>query len=425
MTPRAIALVDCNNFYVSCERLFQPRLEGRPVVVLSNNDGCVVSRSQEAKALGVKMAAPWHQMQALARRHGIIAFSSNYALYADISSRVMRLLAGFSPRQEVYSIDESFLDLSGLPGDHIEYARGIRKRVQHDIGIPVCVGIAANKTLAKLANHVAKQDVRRGGTCDFNSLAPSELDDLFAALEVGDVWGVGRRTAGALNELAIHSVLDLKRASTSLLRTRFGVTLERTVSELHGHTSLELEDVARARQQIICSRSFGRLTSSLAELEQATIAYTTRAVEKLRQQGALADTLHLYLRTNPHRTEDQHEQATMLPLASASDDTRRFCKAALYGLRRIYRSGFAYQKVGIALGGIQPIQTHTGSLFTDDETERRSRMLMDTMDAINQRMGSGTLKLLGEGLKQEWAMRSGNRSPRYTSEWSELQTCRS
>ena len=423
--PRAIALVDCNNFYVSCERLFQPRLEGRPVVVLSNNDGCVVSRSPEAKALGVKMAAPWHLMREMAKRHGIIACSSNYALYADISNRVMRLLARFSPHQEVYSIDESFLELSGLPGDHIEYAYHIRQTVQRDIGIPVCVGIGPNKTLAKLANHVAKQEISRGGTCDFNRLSASELDDLFATLEASEVWGVGRRTADTLKELGIHSVLDLKHASLHMLRTRCGVTLARTVHELLGRTSLELEDVTRSRQQIICSRSFGRLTASLTELEQAAIAYTTRAVEKLRQQGALADTLHLYLRTDPHRGEAQHEQASMVPLSSASDDTRRFCKAALYALRRIYRHGFSYQKVGVALGGIRPLQAHTVSLFTDDETERRSRMLMKTMDTINQRMGSGTLKLLGEGLEQAWAMRSDNRSPRYTTEWSELQTCRS
>lgn len=421
--PRAIALVDCNNFYVSCERLFQPRLEGRPVVVLSNNDGCVVSRSPEAKALGVKMAAPWYSMRAMAKRHGIIACSSNYALYADISSRVMRLLARFSPHQEVYSIDESFLELSGLPGDHIEYARHIRQTVQREIGIPVCVGIGPNKTLAKLANHVAKQEGPRGGTCDFNRLSSDELDDLFATLEVGEVWGVGRRTVDTLQTLGIHSVLDLKRASWNLLRTRYGVALERIVNELHGRTCLELEDVARTRQQIICSRSFGRLTSSLTELEQATIAYTTRAVEKLRQQKALADTLHLYLRTDLHRGEAPHEQASLVPLTSASDDTRRFCKAALYTLRRMYRSGCSYQKVGVALGGIRPLQAHTGSLFTDDPTQHKARMLMNTMDAINQRMGSGTLKLLGEGLQQEWAMRSDHRSPRYTTEWTELRTC--
>ena len=313
---RAIALVDCNNFYVSCERVFQPKLEGKPVVVLSNNDGCVVSRSQEVKDLGLKMAVPWYQMKDLAKKHGIIAFSSNYSLYADISNRVMSLLARFSPNQEVYSIDESFLDLTGIPDDHTQYAQLIRETIRRCLGIPVCVGIAPSKTLAKLANHVAKKNPRFGSVCDFNALTEKELDDLFTAIDVCEVWGVGRRSTGKLNEMGIHSVLDLKRTSATRLREKFSVVQERIVEELNGVACLELDDVVPDKQQIICSRSFGTLTSLLPDLEQAVVAYATRAAEKLRQQHSLAGGIQVYIRTNPHKERDpQYQQAMLMPLA--------------------------------------------------------------------------------------------------------------
>ncbi|OGS91731.1 MAG: DNA polymerase V subunit UmuC [Gallionellales bacterium GWA2_59_43] len=423
---RAIALVDCNNFYVSCERVFQPGLEGKPVVVLSNNDGCVVSRSQEAKDLGVQMAAPWHQLKDLAKRHGIIALSSNYTLYADLSNRVMSLLARFSPQQEVYSIDESFLDLSGMPGNHDAYARHMRHTIRQCVGIPVCVGIAPSKTLAKLANHVAKKNPRFDGTCDFNAMDGNELDTLLATLPVGEVWGVGRRTAPKLEELGIRNVLDLKRTPPKQLRQRFSVVFERIVAELNGDACLQLEDVAPAKQQIICSRSFGMLTSSLADLEQAAIAYTTRAVEKLRQQHSIAGGIQIYIRTNPHRERDpQYQQAILVPLDEPGDDTRAFCRAALHGLRRIYRSGYAYQKVGVMLTHIIPAAARPITLFDDDAARQRSNALMNALDRINRKMGNGTVKLLGEGINQRWAMRNEHRSPRYTTEWDELALCRS
>ncbi|MBU1447779.1 MAG: Y-family DNA polymerase [Gammaproteobacteria bacterium] len=421
---RAIALVDCNNFYVSCERLFQPKLEGKPVVVLSNNDGCVVSRSQEVKDLGMKMAVPWYQMKALAKRHGIVAFSSNYALYADISNRVMSLLSQFSPQQEVYSIDESFLELTGMPGSHTEYGQLMRRTIRQCVGIPVCVGIAPSKTLAKLANHVAKKNAQYNGVCDFNSMSEDELDALLATIEVGEVWGVGRRTAPKLQEIGVRSVLDLKRAPAKQLRARFSVVFERIVSELNGVACLELDDLPRDKQQIICSRSFGILTSSLDDLEQAAIAYTTRAVEKLRQQRSIASALHIYVRTNPHREQDaQYQQGILVPLDEPSYDTRAFCKAALHGLRQIYRSGYAYQKVGVMLAEIIPASERPRTLFDDDAARVRSKSLMNALDHINRRMGSGTLRLLGEGTNQSWAMRRESSSRRYTTEWEDLFIC--
>lgn len=421
---RAIALVDCNNFYVSCERVFQPGLEGKPVVVLSNNDGCVVSRSQEVKDLGLKMAVPWHQMKGLAKRHGIIAFSSNYSLYADLSNRVMSLLSRFSPNQEVYSIDESFLDLTGIPTNHTAYAQNIRQTIRQCVGIPVCVGIAPSKTLAKLANHVSKKNPRFGSVCDFNSMGTTELDSLLASIDVGEVWGVGRRTAPKLQEIGIHSVLDLKRTPARQLRTRFSVVFERIVEELNGSACLELDDVAPAKQQIICSRSFGMLTSSLSDLEQALISYTTRAAEKLRQQRSMAGGIQVCIRTNPHKERDpQYRQSILIPLVEPTDDTRLLCHAALHGLHQIYRSGYAYQKVGVMLSEIIPAADRPRTLFDDAAAQQKSRALMNALDRINNRMGSGTVKLLGEGTNTRWAMRRENRSKRYTTEWDELAVC--
>lgn len=422
---RAIALVDCNNFFVSCERLFRPDLEGRPVVVLSNNDGCVVSRSQEVKDLGVKMAVPWYQVKDLAKRHGIVAFSSNYALYADLSNRVMSLLAQFSPGQEVYSIDESFLDLSGIPGDHTQYAQRMRETIRRDIGLPVCVGVAPSKTLAKLANHVAKKNPRFGGVCDFNALGEEALDTLFATIDVGEVWGVGRRSASKLNEMGIRSVLDLKRSPAKYLRARFNVVLERIVEELNGVACLELDDVVPDKQQIICSRSFGTLTASLSDLEQAVVSYASRAAEKLRQQQSLAGGIQIYIRTNPHREDGrQYQQAVLMPLPEPTDDTRRFCQAALQGLHRIYRAGYAYQKAGVMLTEIIPAAARPRTLFDDAAAQQKSHALMRTLDKINRSMGSGTIRLLGEGTDKGWAMRREHKSKGYTTEWGALPLCK-
>ncbi len=424
---RAIALVDCNNFYVSCERLFQPKLEGKPVVVLSNNDGCVVSRSQEVKDLGIKMAVPWFQMKDLAKRHGIIALSSNYTLYADISNRVMRLLSQCSPDQEIYSIDESFLDLTGMDGMNslTEYAQSIRSTIKQCVGIPVCVGIAPSKTLAKLANHVAKKQKQYHSVCDFNAMTARVLDNLLAKIEVSEVWGVGRRSTSRLQGMSIGSVLDLKRSSAKRVRAEFGVVMERIVAELNGVACLELDDVTPPRQQIICSRSFGISVSLLVDLEQAVIAYTTRAAEKLRSQHSLAGGIQVYIRTNPHKDKaPQYQPAMLIPLFEPTDDTRLLCHAALSGLQQIYRSGYMYQKAGVMLTEIIAAAARPRTLFEDVAAQQKSAALMTTLDQINRRMGSGTLQLLGEGVRKSWSMRRGNMSQRYTTEWDELAAAR-
>jgi len=424
---RSIALVDCNNFYVSCERLFQPKLEGKPVVVLSNNDGCIVSRSQEVKNLGISMAAPWFQLKDIARRHGIIAFSSNYTLYADISSRVMRLLSQYSPNQEVYSIDECFLDMTGMENisDLTSYAQEIRNAIRQCVGIPVCIGIASSKTLAKLANHVAKKQRQYRGVCDFNAMTTRMLDNLFAKIDVGEVWGVGRRSTERLQQMGITTVLELKYSPAKRIRARFGVVMERIVAELNGETCLELDDVTPPRQQIICSRSFGIPVSSLADLKQAVTAYTSRAAEKLREQQSLASGIQVYIRTNPHKDkEHQYQPSVLIPLPEPTNDTRLLCRAALSGLKQIYRSDYSYQKAGVTLTEIIATVSRSHTLFDDAAAQQRSLSLMDTLDRINRHMGSGTLQFLGEGVRKGWAMRRGSMSPNYTTAWNELAIAR-
>ncbi len=418
-----IALVDVNNFYVSAERVFNPKLEHVPVVVLSNNDGCVVARSNEAKALGIAMAEPWFKIKRLAHKHGIVALSSNYALYADMSNRIMSVLSEFTPRQEVYSIDECFLDLTGIPGDPAQSAQHMRQRIRQWIGVPVCVGIAATKTLAKLANHVAKKQLLFHSVCNFQTLSPADLDALLAGIDVGEVWGIGRKLAPRLHAGGIQTVQQLRDFDVARLRAQFGVTMERTVRELRGDMCLTLDHMTPAKQQIISSRSFGRYVTALPELEQAVSSYTSRAAEKLRKQQSVAATLHVYIRTNPHKTDAPHyQQGFTIGLRHATSDSRRLVSAALVGLRFIYREGFQYQKAGIVLSDIAPAGKHQGNLFTEESAAPGK--LMATLDKINARMGKDTLKLASDGIAQEWKMKTGNKSPAYTTRWDELPCVR-
>lgn len=296
---RSIALIDVNNFYVSCERVFNPKLEGRPVVVLSNNDGCAVARSNEVKALGVRMGQPWFQLKDLAKKHGIIAYSSNYALYADMSNRVMDILAMFSPHQEIYSIDECFLDLTGFKTKNLApYGQHIRQTIKQWTGLPVCVGIGSTKTLAKLANHMAKKNPEWNGVCDFNSLSFQQQADWFQRTGVGEIWSIGKRLAPRLQEIGIKTVLDLKTASPSQMRARFSVVMEKTIREINGTACIELEEINPSRKQIISSRSFGIPVSDLASLEESVTLYISRAAEKLRRQQSCAGSVHVSIRTS-------------------------------------------------------------------------------------------------------------------------------
>lgn len=399
---RAIALIDCNNFYVSCERVFNPRLEGKPVVVLSNNDGCAVARSNEVKALGVKMGQPWFELKNLARKHGIIAQSSNYALYADMSNRVMSILAMFSPQQEIYSIDECFLDLSGFgTQDLTSYGQRIRRCVKQWAGLPVCVGIGSTKTLAKLANHIAKKYPQLDGVCDLNSMPSDQQNDWFNRVAAGEVWGIGWRLFPKLYDSGIRTVLDLKRASPAGMRSRFSVVMEKVIRELNGVPCIELEEIAPPRKQIVSSRSFGVAVSDLASLEEAVSLYVRRATEKLRRQQLCAGAIYIAIRTSPFNEEERYyANGLSIPLPVPTDDTVRLTKAALWGLRKIYRGGYRYQKARVMLFELVSAGNRQSDLFGLAAAENKSGQLMAVMDQINAKMGGSTLKLASEGFRR-------------------------
>jgi len=427
--PRAIALIDGNNFYVSCERVFDPRLEGRPVIVLSNNDGCAVARSAEAKALGIAMGQPWFQLRDLEKTHGLVALSSNYTLYADMSQRMMSILGRFSPIQEVYSIDECFLDLTGIPANLTHYGQEIRQQVQQWVGIPTCVGIGASKTMAKLANHVAKKRAEWNGVCDLTALPEADANRLLDSIEVGEVWGVGRRLNEQLQSMGINTVFDLKRADPKTIRRKFSLVLERTIWELRGISCLGLDEISPPKQQIISSRSFGKPVFALRDLREAVTTYMSRAAEKLRRQQGVARVVQVYIRTSPSRTDrPYYSQGTTLTLAQPTDDTRVLVRAAQQGLQRIYEAGHDYQKAGVALLDIAP--KHSGitddlfSFIPDTSTQQaqgdRSGKLMETIDAINQRMGSRAVQFAGSGINQGWAMQRSRHTPAYTTRWDQL-----
>jgi DNA polymerase V len=374
------ALVDVNNMYVSCERVFRPALIGRPVVVLSNNDGACIARSNEAKDLGVRMAQPWFEVRHLERTAGLVALSANFELYGDMSSRMMSLAAEFAPRQEIYSIDECFLDFDGVPGDRTTIGRELRRKVLQWTGLPTSVGFGPTKTLAKLANHVAKTADRKPGSyprtlaaapastpaperaaahplaqvCDFGHLSPGELEAVMSVTDVGDVWGIGRKTTARLNEGGIRTVLDLVRADVATLRRQFSVVVEKTVRELRGTPCLDVNDAPEANQQIMCSRSFGAPVTELPDLVEVVSQFTSQVARRAREQGSVAGAVHVFISTSPYRKNDrQHVPSATLPLPQPSADTRALISAAVRALRCIHKPGFNYLKAGVMLVGLR------------------------------------------------------------------------
>lgn len=423
-TIQVFALVDVNNMYVSCERAFNPRLRDRPVVVLSNNDGCAVARSNEVKALGVKMGTPWFQMKDLARQHGIIGLSSNYTLYGDMSNRIMTILRSYSPNVEVYSIDESFLSLNGMGGiwaSPTAMGQDIRARILQWTSLPVCVGVGGSKTLAKLANHVAKKFSLFDSVCDFTTMSAARMRWLFVRIDVGEVWGVGRRIAARLHVMGIHTVQELKDAPPRDIRAQFGVVMERTCQELRGLSCLALEEVAPPRKEIVSSKSFGTMAVSLAEVEEAISTYIARAGEKLRSQRSVCGAVHVFVQTNPFRQQDlQYSNGLTVPLIEPTDDNRILAGAALQGLSQIFRDGYQYKKAGVMLLDLAPNSIAQGSLFDAPRERENSVRVMAALDALNQRFGRDSVHLGSAGLAPRWAMRSENKTPYYTTRWDEL-----
>lgn len=412
-----IALVDCNNFYASCERLFQPRLRGRPVVVLSNNDGCVIARSNEAKALGIGMGEPWHLSKGKFAKHGVIVRSSNYTLYGDISARVVTVLRAFTPDLEVYSIDEAFLSFEGF-SDLESHARALRKTVLQWTGIPVSVGIAPTKTLAKVANRAAKKDAGSHGICIL--LREREQTQALAKIELTDLWGVAERMAVRLRAIGIHTPIQLRDADPSLLRERLGVVMQRMALELQGTPCQSLSLETPDNKTILASRSFGRAVTERRELNESICSHIARAAEKLRRQHLVAGAVMVFVTTNRFKLEEkQYAASRTIALPVATSDTIVLSNAALIAAERIWREGYLYKKAGITLLDLSAASGVQGDLWTAPDTAR-SKALMRAMDTINANHGRETVKLAGSGIERGWKLRSEQKSPRYTTDWNEL-----
>lgn len=419
-TQQLIALVDCNNFYVSCERVFRPDLWNKPVAVLSNNDGCIVARSQEVKALGIKMATPVYQVEELIKRHKIKLFSSNYTLYADMSERVMHALEAYTPRLEVYSIDESFLDLTGIcQQNSTAYGLQIKTAIQRTTGIPVCVGMGPTKTLAKLANYAAKKWHKTGGMLDLSD--PVRREKLLRLVPVNEVWGVGRQTTNRLQLMGIHSAYDLAMQTVESIQAQFNIVIARTVMELNGISCLEMEEIEVDKQQIVCSRSFKRRLTEYDELAQALSSFCSRAAEKLRQQRSVTGSITVFIRSNPHNhQEPQYQRSIRMVLSQATSDTRKIISSAKKLLQEIYKTGYRYQKCGVQLGHIQArMQPNQMDLFAQQENKtQKSHELMTAVDQINQRFPKGIG--VSAALNKAWQSPVEHLSQQYTTRWNEL-----
>ena len=429
------ALVDGNNFYVSCERVFRPSLQGRPVIVLSNNDGCAIARSNEAKALGITMGEPWFQIQKKYPDAGLVALSANFCLYGDMSNRMMSIAAGLGPEQEIYSIDESFIGLHGVKGDLARRASDVRERILQWIGVPVGIGIASTKTLAKLANHIAKSADRKPGSypaelarvCNLAALPAADLDAVLEATDLGEIWGIGRRIAAQLREEGLKTALDVARMDPVVARRRWSVTLERTVREMQGQACITFEDSPASKKEIACTRSFGTAITELADLVESVTEFASRACEKLRKQGGHAGQVLVFINTSPFRRDDpQYAQSITVPLRKPTSDSGLIASSAVRGLRAIYRPGYRFAKAGVMLLDLQDASIEQGELDLDNVGDDRTK-LMGAMDAINDRFGRGALTLASAGTAREarsWVMKQDLKTPDYTTRWTDLPCAR-
>ncbi|EMD6813463.1 Y-family DNA polymerase [Citrobacter koseri] len=415
------ALVDVNSFYASCEMVFRPDLKGRPVVVLSNNDGCVIARSAAAKPF-VKMGEPYFKQKEAFRRHGIVTFSSNYELYADMSNRVMTTLEEMSPRVEIYSIDEAFCDLTGVRNccDLTEFGREVRATVLQRTHLTVGVGIAQTKTLAKLANHAAKQwQNQTGGVVDLSNL--DRQRKLMAILPVDDVWGIGRRIGKKLQAMGIKTALDLADTDIRFIRKHFNVVLERTVRELRGEQCLELEEFAPVKQEIVCSRSFSGRITAYEEMRQAICSYASRAAEKLRGEHQYCRFISAFVKTSPFAlNEPYYDNSASVKLLTPTQDSRDIIGAATRCLDAVWKDGHRYQKAGVMLGDFFSQGVAQLNLFDDNAPRRNSDKLMKVLDHLNTKDGVGTLYFAGQGIQQQWQMKREMLSPRYTTRYEDL-----
>ena len=423
LTNKIFALVDCNNFYVSCERVFNPKLNNIPVVVLSNNDGCVVARSEEAKKLGIFMGIPFFQVEDIIKQNNIRVLSSNYALYGDMSERVMNTLVEFTPNIEFYSIDEAFINLKNMAvGDFTEYGKIIRKTILKNTGIPVSVGIAKTKTLSKIANEYVKHNEKLAGVFDITNFP--KMDKLLAQVPVHEVWGIGGAFGRMLMNRNILTACDFKNASDSFIKSKMGVIGLRTKYELMGVNAVKLDEAIAPKKAIMSSRSFGRYVNSLKELEEAVSQYAVMASEKLRRQKSNCNSVYVFIQTNQYKLTDlQHAESKVITLPEPTNYTPEIIKSAVFLMRKIYKKGYNYIKAGIMLGNIVPESPVQLNAFLNTDFKKRN-YAMKAIDKINMQWGGDTIKIASSGINQNWAMKRQHISQRYTTNWNELLTIR-
>ncbi len=412
------ALVDCNNFFVSCERVFDPKLKNKPVVVLSNNDGCAISRSNEAKDLGIPMGAPMFKYQKLIKKYNIRLFSTNFVLYGDMSSRIMKTLSQFTPDIEIYSIDEAFLSLRGIKGDLVNYCRHIKETVRKCTGIPISIGIGPTKTLAKAANKLAKKHSKFNGVLNLTDNLYS--DELLNQLDVGDVWGVGRKYAKILRDNGIYTALGLKKARQKWIREKMTIMGERTVKELKGQSCLRLERVEQPKKSILFSRSFGKPMKNLQDLSEAVSYFTSSAAEQLRKHKLAANLAMVFVATNRFKkNEPQYFNGINFRLPVATSYTPELINYSLQSLKKIYRSGYQYKKAGVMMLDLIPEDKVQLNMFYENPNPQKDR-LMQIYDEINKIWGGGAIKYAAEGIKRPWRMRQLSKSMCFTTHWEEL-----
>ena len=412
------ALVDCNNFYVSCERVFDPYLAKKPIIVLSNNDGCVISRSNEAKSLGVPMGAPFYKYREIIEKNNIEVYSSNYQFYGDMSQRVMKSLGMIIPKQdiEIYSIDEAFIRLDGYERpDVIDLSIEIKKNILNWTGIPISVGIAQTKTLSKVANHIAKKNTSTGV---FDIRNNKLQEQILSNFQIEDLWGISYRWGKKLRKLGINNGLDLRNSDTKFIRKKFSIVLERIVYELRGIPCLDIEKVTN-KKSIMSSRSFGKLVTELESLEQAISTYATIACEKLRHQNSKSQGIYVFLQTNRFRKDlPQYRRSMKYKLDLPTSDTGYIINAGKKILKKIYRKGYHYQKCGIMLFDLSSKYIQQENLFV--KSNQSNEYLMESLDTINKAMGSDTVFFAAKGTQNNWKMRRNKLSSRYTTNWMEL-----
>lgn len=414
------ALADCNNFYVSCERVFNPKLVGKPVIVLSNNDGCAVARSNEAKNLGIKMAVPYFKIKHLIDGENVHVFSSNYALYGDMSNRVMQTLVTFTPVIEIYSIDEAFLDFTNFAFTNLtDYARSIQSTVRKNTGIPISIGIGTSKTLAKIANRLAKKSLKANGVLDLTS--SRYIDIALEQIPIEDVWGIGKRYAAYLKLINIKTALDFKYADTQIIKKKMGINGVRTQKELYGESCYSLETTPSVRKSVAVSRTFKTPITCFDELSQALSSYISRGAEKLREQDSFSENMTVYLLTNRFKKESFYYNSRSHVFTTATNTTLEMIRQGKLLLKQIFKEGKEYKKAGVVFSNLVKKGCVQQDLFSPSD-HTRSKKLMKAIDKVNSQMGRHCAQYAATGLskKQPWKTSFNYRSPAYTTDWNQL-----